>query len=69
MAQLRRAEGIYNDLDRPHPDGTEVLRNANHEFSVATEEFRRALQKFSDAVLRKTRADSNAGRTAETPNR
>lgn len=68
LANLRLAEGVYNDLDRPHPDGTEVLRNANHEFSAATEEFRRALQKFSDSVLRKSRASSNHRRTADTPN-
>jgi hypothetical protein len=65
LAELRRAEGVYTDLDRPNPDGIEVLRNANREFSGATEEFRRALQKFSDSVLRKTRGDSNPGRTSE----
>jgi hypothetical protein len=66
LAQLRRAEGVFADLDRPHPDGTEALKNASREFSIATEEFRRALQKFSDAVLRKTRGDSNPGQSADT---
>ncbi|MDR3698382.1 MAG: hypothetical protein P4L56_02025 [Candidatus Sulfopaludibacter sp.] len=69
LAELRRAEGVYTDLGGSHPDGTEVLRNANREFSIAAEQFRNALQKFSDAVLRKTRGDSIPGRIADKSNR
>jgi hypothetical protein len=65
LAELRQAEGVYTDLGGRHPDGTEALRNASREFSLATDQFRSALQRFSDAVLRKTRGDSVSGRSVD----
>lgn len=53
MGEMRRAENVHVDLGGQHPDGMQSLRNANRRFSLEALEFRNALRRFSDAVLRR----------------
>ncbi len=56
LAGLRRAEEICGDLGgQTHPDGHSALRVAHQEWMVASEEFRHALQRFSEQVLHRAR--------------
>ena len=51
LAKVQRAENLHCDIGGQHPDGTQSLRNANHQLSLEAQAFRNALRKFSDAVL------------------
>ena len=43
-----KAEDLVKHLSPGHPDGTQVLRNANQQVASATERYEKALREFMD---------------------
>lgn len=50
LAGSREADAVDGELGGQHPDGTQTLRNANRVLTLASEEFRCALLKFSEGT-------------------
>ncbi len=53
LADFTRCERLREDLGIPHPDGTQALRRAHHNFQVAGQRFWAALEAWLDHAIRR----------------
>jgi hypothetical protein len=54
LAEITRCERLREDLGIPHPDGTQALRGAHHNFQVAGQKFWAALEAWLDHSIRRS---------------